>query len=415
MKTLLIQEEETQVRQAPAPQTLVSATDVTRRYGVDGDICVKALRGVSLDVGGGKLTAVMGPSGSGKSTLMHILAGLDRPNEGAVTIAGTDITELDDTELTKLRREHIGFIFQFFNLLPMLTRGGERHPPDQARRREARPRVGRRADEQGRPVRSSLAPPVRAVGRPAAAGRDRARARLEADGHVRRRADRQPGLDDERRDPRAAPRLGDEPRPDDRHGHARRACGRDRRPRPFPRRRPDRQGHRAVVRTRHHRRDGGGERPDDGRHAPGPLRPQDPQPPHRVRRRSRRRDDQRHLRPHGHLPEGVRQHLQRVVRRYRRRRQRQAAPRVLLERARARRRQRPRRDPCAARRRGSGRRHLRPPVELESRAARRHRRQEDRRQRRRAHVRGGARHRASPLLAPEPRPRESGHKVPTRS
>ena len=121
MKTVLIQEEETKVRQAPAPPTLVSATDVTRRYGVDGDICVKALRGVSLEVGGGKLTAVMGPSGSGKSTLMHILAGLDRPNEGAVTIAGTDITGLDDTELTKLRREHIGFIFQFFNLLPMLS------------------------------------------------------------------------------------------------------------------------------------------------------------------------------------------------------------------------------------------------------------------------------------------------------
>ena len=121
MKTVLIQEEQTKVRQAPAPPTLVSATDVTRRYGVDGDICVKALRGVSLEVGGGKLTAVMGPSGSGKSTLMHILAGLDRPNEGAVTIAGTDITGLDDTELTKLRREHIGFIFQFFNLLPMLS------------------------------------------------------------------------------------------------------------------------------------------------------------------------------------------------------------------------------------------------------------------------------------------------------
>ncbi len=104
-----------------AELALVSATDVTRRYGVDGDVCVKALRGVSLDVAAGKLTAVMGPSGSGKSTLMHILAGLDRPNEGEVTIAGTDITGLGDTELTKLRREHIGFIFQFFNLLPMLS------------------------------------------------------------------------------------------------------------------------------------------------------------------------------------------------------------------------------------------------------------------------------------------------------
>ena len=116
MKSVLIQHEPETVA-----ASLVTATDVTRRYGVDGDICVKALRGVSLEVGGGKLTAVMGPSGSGKSTLMHILAGLDRPNEGAVTIAGTDITGLDDTELTKLRREHIGFIFQFFNLLPMLS------------------------------------------------------------------------------------------------------------------------------------------------------------------------------------------------------------------------------------------------------------------------------------------------------
>jgi putative ABC transport system ATP-binding protein len=118
MRSVLIQEDE---RAKPASTALVTATDVTRRYGVENDVCVKALRGVSLDVAGGKLTAVMGPSGSGKSTLMHILAGLDRPNEGEVTIAGTDITDLGDTELTKLRREHIGFIFQFFNLLPMLT------------------------------------------------------------------------------------------------------------------------------------------------------------------------------------------------------------------------------------------------------------------------------------------------------
>jgi putative ABC transport system ATP-binding protein len=117
VKSVLIQEE---ALGSPL-QALVTATGVTRRYGVDGDVCVKALRGVSLDVESKKLTAVMGPSGSGKSTLMHILAGLDRPNEGEVTIAGTDITELGDTELTELRREHVGFIFQFFNLLPMLT------------------------------------------------------------------------------------------------------------------------------------------------------------------------------------------------------------------------------------------------------------------------------------------------------
>jgi putative ABC transport system ATP-binding protein len=99
---------------------VVSARDLTRRYG-EGDTAVDALRGVSLDVPKGHLTAVMGPSGSGKSTLMHILAGLDKPTTGEVEIAGTAISNLSDTELTKLRREHIGFIFQFFNLLPMLT------------------------------------------------------------------------------------------------------------------------------------------------------------------------------------------------------------------------------------------------------------------------------------------------------
>jgi putative ABC transport system ATP-binding protein len=105
---------------ASAAAPVVSARDLTRRYG-EGDTAVDALRGVSLDVPKGQLTAVMGPSGSGKSTLMHILAGLDKPTSGEVEIAGTAISKLSDSELTKLRREHIGFIFQFFNLLPMLT------------------------------------------------------------------------------------------------------------------------------------------------------------------------------------------------------------------------------------------------------------------------------------------------------
>jgi putative ABC transport system ATP-binding protein len=99
---------------------VVSARDLTRRYG-EGDTAVDALRGVSLDVYRGQLTAVMGPSGSGKSTLMHILAGLDRPTSGTITIAGTRLGKLSDTEMTKVRRKHIGFVFQFFNLLPMLT------------------------------------------------------------------------------------------------------------------------------------------------------------------------------------------------------------------------------------------------------------------------------------------------------
>ena len=106
--------------ETPSAAPVVTAQDVTRRFG-EGDTAVDALRGVSLQVTPGRLTAVMGPSGSGKSTLMHLLAGLDRPTSGSVSIAGTDITNLDDTELTKLRRERIGFVFQFFNLLPMLT------------------------------------------------------------------------------------------------------------------------------------------------------------------------------------------------------------------------------------------------------------------------------------------------------
>src|SRR3954466_7268260 len=103
-----------------SPDPIVSAREVTRRYGA-GDAAVDALRGVSLDFPPGGFTAVMGPSGSGKSTLMHILAGLDRPTSGTVVIDGRDITQMDDGELTQLRRDRIGFVFQFFNLVPVLN------------------------------------------------------------------------------------------------------------------------------------------------------------------------------------------------------------------------------------------------------------------------------------------------------
>jgi putative ABC transport system ATP-binding protein len=105
---------------AAANGAAVEAHELTRTYG-EGDTAVDALRGVTLAVEPAKLTAVMGPSGSGKSTLMHLLAALDQPTEGYVTIAGTRLGKLSDTAITELRREHIGFIFQFFNLLPMLT------------------------------------------------------------------------------------------------------------------------------------------------------------------------------------------------------------------------------------------------------------------------------------------------------
>ena len=117
-KNLLHHESAASTAVAVAP--VVAAVDLTRVYG-EGDAAVEALKHVTVDFRAGTFTAVMGPSGSGKSTLMHLLAGLDRPTSGTVVIEGTDITKLGDKDLTLLRREQIGFVFQFFNLLPMLT------------------------------------------------------------------------------------------------------------------------------------------------------------------------------------------------------------------------------------------------------------------------------------------------------
>ncbi|MGK2955859.1 MAG: ABC transporter ATP-binding protein [Solirubrobacterales bacterium] len=107
--------------ESAAPETpIVTAAGVERIYG-EGQAEVRALDGVDVDFEKGRFTSIMGPSGSGKSTLMHILAGLDKPTAGSVEVDGTDITKLDDGELTQLRRDKLGFVFQFFNLLPVLS------------------------------------------------------------------------------------------------------------------------------------------------------------------------------------------------------------------------------------------------------------------------------------------------------
>jgi putative ABC transport system ATP-binding protein len=101
-------------------QKIVEAVDLCRRFG-EGEAAVDALAGVTVDFPAGRFAAIMGPSGSGKSTLMHLLAGLDRPTSGTVSLGGVELTELDDKRLTQLRRDRVGFIFQTFNLLPVLN------------------------------------------------------------------------------------------------------------------------------------------------------------------------------------------------------------------------------------------------------------------------------------------------------
>jgi len=159
---------ETEVLTIDTPQvqthtaTVVSARDVVRRFG-SGEAAVEALRGVSVDVPTGEFVAVMGPSGSGKSTLMHILAGLDVPDAGSVEIAGQEIVGMNDKGLTELRRTHIGFVFQAFNLLPTLTAEENimlpmrlaGHSPDKAWVEAVIERVGLAERRQHRPSQLS--------------------------------------------------------------------------------------------------------------------------------------------------------------------------------------------------------------------------------------------------------------------
>ncbi len=233
---------------------VVSALDLVRRYG-EGETAVDALRGVSIDVQPGELVAVMGPSGSGKSTLMHLLAALDRPTSGKVWIAGQVLGSLSDRDVTMLRRQHIGFVFQFFNLLPMLTAeenillplsiAGEK--PDPAFFEDLLERVGLTDRKEHRPSELSGGQQQRVaiaralVSRPTVVFADEPTGNLDSKTGARH--------------PQAAAGLREGARADDGDGDARRARGVDRRPDPVPGRRGDRRASSArAARARSSRR-----------------------------------------------------------------------------------------------------------------------------------------------------------------
>src|SRR4051794_16847163 len=185
--------------------SIVSAQGLRRVYG-EGDASVTALDGVTVDFPQGAFTAIMGPSGSGKSTLMHLLAGLDRPTSGSVVLDGVGLSTLNDDALTELRRDRVGFIFQAFNLLPVLdARENIVLPLSIAGRKPDEAWVDQLIDLVGLRDRITHRPSELSGGR-----------------RLRRRADRQPGLAQLDRDPPAAAALGRRVRPDDHHGHPRR-------------------------------------------------------------------------------------------------------------------------------------------------------------------------------------------------
>ena len=158
-------------------QPAARAEALRKVYGTGG-AAVEALRGVSIEIAAAEWTAIMGPSGSGKSTLLHILAGLDSPTEGKVFIGDVDLTTLNDKQLTQLRRDKVGFVFQAFNLIPTLTAEENITLPLDIAGTRAGSRLVRHRGRHGRAARPARPPPLRALGRPAAAGRRRPGSRV---------------------------------------------------------------------------------------------------------------------------------------------------------------------------------------------------------------------------------------------
>ena len=299
-------------------QAIVTATDVHRRFG-EGDAAVEALDGVSVDFPKGRFTAIMGPSGSGKSTLMHVLAGLDRPTSGSVVVDGTEISDLDDKQLTELRRDKVGFVFQFFNLLPVLTAqenivlplsiAGRK--PDEAllgqlvEAVDLGDRLSHRPSELSGGQQQRVAVARALISKPAVVFADEPTGNLDSQ---LQRGGAQP----------AAPRRG-RVRPDRRDGHPRpqrrgrsptacwcwwtaRSCRTPRRATPSA----------CTTCSRP-------APPSDRGRAAQPLVAQAPHVPHLAGDRPRRDDGRGHLRAHGHDRPLVRQDLHRVEPGHRRR------------------------------------------------------------------------------------------------
>ena len=208
------------------PRTAIRAHELRKVYG-QGDTAVAALDGVSVDFGVGRFTAIMGPSGSGKSTLMHCLAGLDTPTDGQVLLGETELTRLPDAELTRIRRDRVGFVFQSFNLLPMLSANDNILLPLELGNRKADQQwLSTLIDVLGLGDRLTHRPGELSGGQ-----RGRARPGRPAGGRLRRRADRQPGLAVRRRGAGIPAPVGPGVRSDGGHGDPRSAGRVVRRPR----------------------------------------------------------------------------------------------------------------------------------------------------------------------------------------